>query len=137
MLNKAAIIGNVGEKPAINQTNSGDKIANFSVATTETWKDKQTGEKKSRTEWHRVVAFSQGLVNVIENYVDKGTKLYIEGKIQTRKWQDNSGADRYSTEIVLNGFDAKLVLLGGRPENETKKEDPQHDNSIEGEEIPF
>src|SRR6185369_12762715 len=109
-LNKACLIGNVGKDPEIRSMTSGDRVANLSIATSERWKDKQTGEKKERTEWHRVVIWG-GLVNVVENYVKKGSKLYIEGKIQTRKWTDQAGVEKYSTEIVLQGFGAVLELL--------------------------
>ena len=111
-LNKVTIIGNVGNDPEIRSMNSGDRVANLSIATSESWKDKQTGEKREKTEWHRVVVWNEHLVKVIDDYVNKGDKLYIEGKLQTRKWQDQSGNDRYSTEIVLQGFDGKLLMLG-------------------------
>ncbi|RWF74509.1 MAG: single-stranded DNA-binding protein [Mesorhizobium sp.] len=113
-LNKVQLIGNVGDDPDINKLNNGGVVANFSIATTESWKDKNTGEKKERTEWHRIVVFSEGLCNVIEQYVRKGSKLYVEGELQTRKWQDQQGNDRWSTEVVLSGFDAKLILLGSK-----------------------
>ncbi|MDX8537092.1 single-stranded DNA-binding protein [Mesorhizobium abyssinicae] len=113
-LNKVQLIGNVGDDPDINNLNNGGVVANFSIATTESWKDKNSGEKKERTEWHRIVVFSEGLVGVVENYVRKGHKLYVEGELQTRKWQDQQGNDRYSTEIVLSGFDAKLIMLGSK-----------------------
>jgi len=113
-LNKVMLIGNVGNDPDIKSMPSGDKVANFSVATSESWKDKATGEKKEKTEWHRIVVFNRGLVGVIENYVKKGSKIYIAGKLQTRKWKDKDGVEKYSTEIVLSGFDGELVLLGGK-----------------------
>lgn len=116
-VNKAILIGNVGKDPEIRSTQDGREIANLSIATSEKWKDKNTGERKEKTEWHRVVCFSEGLVNVIKKYVKKGSKLYIEGQIQTRKWQDQSGNDRYSTEIVLQGFNATLVLLDSQQQN--------------------
>ena len=117
-VNKAIIVGNLGADPEIRQTQDGRKIANFSVATSESWKDKNTGERKERTQWHRIVIFSEGLAKVAEQYLRKGSKVYIEGQIQTRKWQDQSGQDRYTTEIVLNGFNASLQMLdrkGDRP----------------------
>lgn len=118
-LNEVNLIGNVGADPDIRHTQDGRPIANFSIATSESWKDKQTGEKRERTEWHRVVIFSEGLAKVVEQYVKKGSKLFVRGKLQTRKWQDQSGQDRYTTEVVLQGFDAKIQLLdskkGGAP----------------------
>lgn len=111
-LNRAQLIGNVGDDPDIQLLQGNKTVANFSLATSESWKDKNTGEKKERTEWHRIVVWNEGLVDVIEKYVKKGSKLFIEGEIQTRKWQDKDGNDRYSTEIVLTGFGGKLVLLG-------------------------
>ncbi len=113
-LNRATIIGNLGNDPEIRNLPNGGKVANLSVATSESWKDKQTGEKKESTEWHRVSVFSEGLVRVVEQYLKKGMTVLIEGQIKTRKWKDQSGADKYSTEIVLQGFDAKLLMLGGK-----------------------
>lgn len=111
-LNKASIIGNVGKDPEFRDVTTNQRVANFSIATTESWKDKATGEKKERTEWHRVVVWNDGLVSVVEKYVKKGMKVFIEGQIQTREWEKD-GVKRYSTEIVLTGFDAKLILLSG------------------------
>lgn len=113
-LNKAIIIGNLGRDPEIRHTNEGKEIASFSVATSESWKDRVTGEKKEKTEWHRVVVFNEGLVTVIKNYAKKGTKVYIEGSIQTRKWVDNSGQEKYTTEIVLQNFNAQFILLDSK-----------------------
>lgn len=110
-MNLAIIIGNVGADPEIKSFQDGGKIANLRIATSERWKDKQTGEKKERTEWHSVVVKNDGLVGVVERFVKKGSKLAVKGKIQTRKWQDRDGNDRYSTEIVLQGFEATLELL--------------------------
>ncbi len=120
MLNKVILIGNLTQDPDIRQTSDGRELANFSLATTEYWKDKNTGEKKDKTEWHRVVVFSQGLVGIVKNYVKKGTKLYIEGQLQTRKWTDNNGVDKYTTEIVLQNFNSNLQLLNkiDKQENE-------------------
>ena len=112
-LNKVCLIGNVGKDPEIRHTQSGGKIANLTVATSESWKDKQTGEKKEKTEWHRVVVFDERLADIIERYVTKGTKLYLEGALQTRKWTDNQGVDKYTTEVVLQRFSGVLTLLGG------------------------
>jgi single-strand DNA-binding protein len=110
-VNKVILVGNVGQDPEIRSTQTGSEIANFSLATTESWKDRGTGERKEKTEWHRIVVFSEGLVRVIKDYVKKGTKLYIEGTLQTRKWTDNSGNERYTTEIVLQGFNSVLTIL--------------------------
>ncbi|SMQ63339.1 single-strand binding protein [Altererythrobacter xiamenensis] len=112
-LNKVMLIGNLGADPEIRSFQNGGKVANLRVATTETWKDRNTGERQERTEWHSVAIFSEGLVNVVERYLKKGSKVYIEGKLQTRKWQDQSGNDRYSTEVVLRGFDGTLTMLDG------------------------
>lgn len=109
-VNKAILLGNVGRDPEIRRTQSGEPIANISIATSETWRDKQTGERKEKTEWHRVVVFGK-LAEIVEQYVVKGQKLYLEGKIQTRKWVDQSSVERYSTEVVLSGFHAVLVML--------------------------
>lgn len=111
-INKAIIVGNLGADPEIRKTNSGDPIANLSVATAEKWTDKQTGERREKTEWHRVVIFGP-LAEVAERYLRKGSKVYLEGAIQTRKWQDQNGADRYSTEIVLSGPRATMAMLDG------------------------
>ena len=111
-LNKVSLIGNVGKDPEIKSFQNGGKVANFSIATSETWKDKNSGEKKERTEWHNIAVFNEGLVGVIERYVKKGSKLYVEGAMQTRKWQDQSGNARWSTEVVLKPFNGTLVLLG-------------------------
>lgn len=113
-INKAILIGNLGKDPEIRSTQDGRRIANLTVATSESWKDKSSGERKERTEWHRVSIFSDGLVGVVESYLKKGSKVYLEGQIQTRKWTDKDGAEKYSTEIMLQGFDAKLVLLDAR-----------------------
>lgn len=116
-LNKVALVGNLGHDPEIRTTSDGKEIANFSLATTETWKDRVTGEKKERTEWHRVVIFNEGLVSVVKNYVKKGSKLYIEGSLQTRKWNDNSGQEKYTTEVVLQNFNSQLILLDSKNSN--------------------
>ena len=112
-VNKVILIGNVGADPEIKRTQDGRPIANIRLATSESWRDKNSGERKEKTEWHRVVVFSEGLCKVVESYVKKGSKLYIEGQLQTRKWQDQSGADRYSTEVVLQGFNSVLTMLDG------------------------
>jgi single-strand DNA-binding protein len=112
-VNKVIIVGNLGADPEVRSFQNGGKVCNIRVATSETWKDRTSGERKEKSEWHTVAIFSEGLVGVAEKYLRKGSKVYIEGKLATRKWTDQSGADRYSTEIVLQGFDAKLVMLDG------------------------
>tara|TARA_R110000765_G_scaffold49741_2_gene101179 strand:- start:2337 stop:2858 length:522 start_codon:yes stop_codon:yes gene_type:complete len=110
-VNKVILLGNLGADPEIRSFQNGNKVCNLRIATSEAWKDRNSGEKKEKTEWHTVAIFSEGLVNVAEQYLRKGSKVYVEGKLTTRKWQDQSGADKYSTEIVLQGFEAKLVML--------------------------
>ena len=114
MINKATLIGNVGNDPEIKTFANGSKVANFSLATTDKWKDRSTGEMQSKTEWHKVAVFSEGLIGIVERYVTKGSKLYVEGKIQTRKWQDMSGNEKSMTEIVLKGFTGVITLLDSR-----------------------
>jgi single-strand DNA-binding protein len=113
-VNKAIIVGNLGKDPEIRRTQDGKPIANLSIATSESWRDKNTGERKEKTEWHRVVIFNEGLCKVAEQYLKKGAKVYIEGAIQTRKWTDQSGVEKYSTEIVLQVFNSTLTMLDGR-----------------------
>ena len=113
-VNKVILIGNLGADPEIKRTQDGRPIANLRIATSETWRDKNTGERKEKTEWHRVVVFNEGLCKVIEQYVKKGSKVYIEGALQTRKWTDQSGVEKYSTEVVLQGFNSTLTMLDGR-----------------------
>ena len=113
-VNKVILVGNLGADPEIRRTQDGRPIANLSVATSESWRDRNTGERREKTEWHRVVVFNEGLCKVIEQYVKKGSKVYLEGQLQTRKWQDNEGKDRYSTEVVLQGFNSTLTMLDGR-----------------------
>jgi single-strand DNA-binding protein len=112
-VNKVILVGNLGRDPESRSFQNGGKVVNLRIATSESWKDRNTGEKKEKTEWHSVAIFSEGLANVAERYLRKGSKVYLEGQLQTRKWQDQSGNDKYSTEIVLQGFDAKLVMLDG------------------------
>jgi single-strand DNA-binding protein len=114
-LNKVMLIGNLGADPEVRSFQNGGKVCNLRIATSETWKDRQTGERKEKTEWHTVAIFSEGLVGVAESYLRKGSKVYIEGKLQTRKWQDQSGNDRYSTEVVLQGPGAVMTMLDGAP----------------------
>ena len=113
-VNKVILVGNLGKDPEIRRTQDGRPIANLSVATSETWRDKATGERKEKTEWHRVVIFNEGLCKVVEQYLKKGAKVYIEGALQTRKWTDQSGVEKYSTEVVLQGFNSTLTMLDGR-----------------------
>jgi single-strand DNA-binding protein len=115
-VNKVILVGNLGRDPEIRQLPSGSSIANLSIATSENWRDKASGERKEKTEWHRVVVFNEGLVKVIEQYVKKGSKLYIEGQLETRKWQDKDGHDKYSTEVVLRNFNSVLTMLDGKGE---------------------
>ena len=113
-VNKVIIVGNLGRDPESKSFQNGGKVVNLRIATSESWKDKMSGERKEKTEWHSVAIFNEGLANVAEKYLRKGSKVYIEGALQTRKWQDQSGADKYSTEIVLQGFNSTLTMLEGR-----------------------
>ena len=113
-LNKVLLIGRLGADPEIKQMVNGKSVARMSLATSQTWKDKNTGEKKEKTEWHRVVVFNEGLVNVVQQYLKKGAQIYVEGQLTTRKWKDEqSGQDKYSTEIIIQGFNSSLTMLGG------------------------
>ncbi|QOZ76980.1 single-stranded DNA-binding protein [Bradyrhizobium sp. CCBAU 53351] len=113
-VNKVILVGNLGKDPEIRRTQDGRPIANLSIATSETWRDKNTGERKEKTEWHRVVIFSEPLCKIVEQYLKKGAKVYIEGALQTRKYTDQSGVEKYSTEVVLQGFNSTLTMLDGR-----------------------
>lgn len=113
-INKVILIGNLGADPEIRATKDGRPIANLSVATSESWKDKNTGERKEKTEWHRVVIFNEGLTKIAEQYLRKGSKVYLEGQLQTRKWQDQNGQDKYTTEVVLQGYGGNLTMLDSR-----------------------
>ena len=113
-VNKVILVGNLGRDPEIRSMPNGDRIANLSIATSETWRDKSSGERKEKTEWHRVVIFNDNIVKVVENYVKKGSTVYIEGALQTRKWTDQQGVEKYSTEIVVSRFKGELTMLGGR-----------------------
>jgi single-strand DNA-binding protein len=110
-VNKVILIGNLGKDPEIRRTQDGSPIAHFNVATSENWRDKTTGERREKTEWHRVVIFNEGLCRIAEQYLKKGSKVYLEGSLQTRKWQDQSGQEKYTTEVVLQGFNAQLTML--------------------------
>ena len=143
-VNKTILVGNLGADPETRTFASGGKVCNLRIATSETWKDKNTGERKERTEWHTVAVFNEGLVRVAEQYLRKGSKVYIEGQLQTRKWQDQSGNDRYSTEVVLQGFNATLVMLdGAKDRQEGSASEPYREKEPTGygagdiDEIPF
>jgi single-strand DNA-binding protein len=117
-VNKVILVGNVGRDPEVRTTQDGTKIVNFSIATSETWNDRASGERKEKTEWHRVVVFNDRIADVVEKYVRKGKSVYVEGQLQTRKWTDQSGVEKYSTEVVIGRFRGELTLLGGRGEGE-------------------
>lgn len=140
-LNKVTLIGNVGRDPEIRSTNEGKEIANLSIATSDSWKDKVTGEKREKTEWHRIVIFNEGLVGVIKSLVKKGSRIYIEGSLQTRKWQDASGVEKYTTEVILQNYGSNLILLDSKSSNDgmssssNNSSDFQH-NELD-DEIPF
>jgi single-strand DNA-binding protein len=136
-VNKVTLIGNLGQDPEIRTANNGNKIVTLSVATSESWKG-QDGNKQERTEWHRVVIFNDGLAKVAERYLRKGSKVYLEGKLQTRKWQDQSGIERYSTEVVLGKYGGQLVLLGDKPQGggrqngyQPQRQQDPFDNSVQ------
>jgi single-strand DNA-binding protein len=135
-VNKVILIGNLGADPEIRRTQDGRPIANLRVATSETWRDKASGERREKTEWHRVVIFSEGLCRVVEQYLKKGSKVYLEGSLQTRKWQDQSGQDRYSTEVVLQNFSHQLVMLdragAGAPGSDLGGDEPGSDFGASG-----
>ncbi|OCG01076.1 single-stranded DNA-binding protein [Gilliamella sp. wkB112] len=124
-INKVILVGNLGQDPEVRYMPNGSAVANFSVATSESWKDKQTGENRDRTEWHRVVVFGK-LAEIVGEYVKKGSQVYIEGQLQTRKWQDQSGQDRYTTEVVVNPIGGSLQILGSRGGNSEGNESSQH-----------
>lgn len=113
-LNKVMLIGNLGKDPEIRSTQDGREIANLTIATSESWKDKMTGERREKTEWHRVAIFNENVVRVAKNYLKKGSKVFVEGALQTRKWTDQNGQDKYSTEVVIQGFNGNLTMLDGR-----------------------
>jgi single-strand DNA-binding protein len=135
-VNKVILVGNVGADPEIRRTQNGNAIANLRIATSESWRDKNTGERKEKTEWHTVVVFTEGLVKVIEQYVKKGAKLYIEGALATRKWTDQAGADRYSTEVVLQGFNAVLTMLDGAGGGKPQQQDSRTSYDAVDDELP-
>ena len=144
-LNKVLLIGRLGADPEIKQMVNGKSVARLSLATSQTWKDKNTGEKKEKTEWHRIVVFNEGLVNVVQQYLKKGAQIYVEGQLSTRKWKDEqSGQDKYSTEIVIQGFNSSLTMLGGGGvSNNTSKQITNNEETSQAtqndldDEIPF
>ena len=121
-VNKVILLGNLGQDPDIRTMQNGKKVCTFSIATSNSWKDKDTGEKKEKTEWHRVVVFNEGLVGVVENYIKKGTKLYIEGSLQTRKWTDDSGTEKYTTEVVIQGYGGRIDIVSAKGNNQEQSE---------------
>ena len=161
-VNKVILLGNLGQDPDIRTMQNGKKVCTFSIATSDSWKDKETGEKKEKTEWHRVVVFNEGLIGVVENYIKKGTKLYIEGALQTRKWTDDKGIEKYTTEIVIQGYGGRIDIVSAKgndqelsqdqdvsenadvssketvsKKNIKKNTDDKSDTSIDEEDIPF
>lgn len=134
-VNKVILVGNIGRDPEVRTTQDGREIANLTIATSESWKDRSSGERREKTEWHKVVIFGDGLVNVAKNYLRKGSKVYLEGQLQTRKWQNKDGQDQYSTEIVLQGFSATLVMLDGAHKQESGYSAPPS-NDLDSE-VPF
>jgi len=138
-VNKVILVGNLGADPEIRRLNSGDPVVNLRIATSESWKDKQSGERKEKTEWHQVVIFNEHIAKVAENYLKKGSKVYLEGQLQTRKWQDQSGNDRFSTEIVLQRYRGELVLLGGKTDTASQPDQStaqSYTNTQSGERAP-
>lgn len=124
-VNKVILVGNLGADPSVRTFQSGDKVVSFSIATSESWKDRDTGERKEKTQWHNISVLNKGLVNVCENYLKKGSKVYIEGQLETRKWQDNNGNDRYLTEVVLRPYRGELTMLDSRSDNGDNVPAPQ------------
>ena len=127
-VNKVILLGNLGRDPDIRTMQNGKKVCTFSIATSNSWKDKETGEKKEKTEWHRVVVFNEGLVDVVENYVKKGSKLYIEGSLQTRKWTDDSGTEKYTTEVIIQGYGGRIDMIGAKGSNGNFSEESKDSN---------
>ena len=122
-VNKVILLGNLGQDPDIRTMQNGKKVCTFSLATSDSWKDKETGEKKEKTEWHRVVVFNEGLVGVVESYIKKGTKLYVEGSLQTRKWTDDKGVEKYTTEIVIQGYGGRIDIVSAKGNNQELSQD--------------
>ena len=127
-LNKVTLIGNVGKDPEVRLTQEGKEIVTFPLATTENWKDKNSGERREKTEWHRVVVFIPALVNIIKSHVNKGSRIYIEGSLQTREWNDQTGIKKYTTEIVLQTYNSTVILLGSKNSNKSSNEEIVHDS---------
>ncbi len=152
-INKVILVGNLGRDPEIRAMQDGREVANLAIATSESWKDRNTGERREKTEWHRVVIFNEGLVSIAKNYLRKGSKVYLEGQLQTRKWTDQSGVEKYSTEVVLQGFNSNLTMLDGKRDDASGYSDsgsnmsysaaPQRESAMAGagapldDEIPF
>ena len=135
-LNKVLLIGRLGADPEIKQMVNGKNVARLSVATSQSWKDKTSGERKEKTEWHRVVIFNEGLVNIVQQYLKKGANIYVEGQLSTRKWKDEkSGQDKYSTEIVLQGYNSSLTMLGGKNNSNNTSEVSQQKSSLPNDQI--
>ena len=135
-LNKVQLIGRLGADPEIKQMVNGKNVARLSVATSQSWKDKSTGEKKEKTEWHRVVIFNEGLVNIVQQYLKKGANVYLEGQLSTRKWRDEkSGQDKYSTEIVLQGYNSSLTMLGGKNQPNNSNQISENKSSLPNDEM--
>ena len=122
-VNKVILLGNLGQDPDVRTMQNGKKVCTFSVATSDSWKDKDTGEKKEKTEWHRVVVFNEGLVGVVENYIKKGTKVYVEGSLQTRKWTEDKGTEKYTTEIIIQGYGGRIDIVSAKGSNQELSED--------------
>ena len=133
-INKVILVGCLGQEPEIKMTTSGSKVANLSIATSETWKDKQSGERQEKVEWHRVIVFNQGLAEIVEKYLHKGSKVYVEGSLQTRKWTDKDGKEQRTTEIVLTAYKGEITLLDGKRQDDSyaseSKEQEEPDDSI-------
>lgn len=144
-VNKVILVGNVGKDPEVRRLNSGDMVVNFTLATSETWRDKNSGERKERTEWHNVVVFNDGIAKIVEQYVTKGSKVYVEGSLQTRSWEDQSGVKKYTTEVVLQKYRGELTLLDGKSDDKPKQDKPAQSYSQQSggfsrnldDEIPF
>ena len=145
-VNKVILLGNLGRDPDIRSMQSGSKMASFSIATSKRWKDKNTQEQKEKTSWHNIVVFGDGLVDIVEKYVKKGSKIYVEGELQTRKWQDQDGKDRYTTEVVLQGYNCNLTLLDSRNQSNNTQDNSISDDNFDAgtndstdldEDIPF
>jgi|TARA_Y100000996_G_scaffold193748_1_gene151875 single-strand DNA-binding protein len=135
-LNKVQLIGRLGADPEIKQMVNGKNVARLSIATSQSWKDKSTGERKEKTEWHRVVIFNEGLVNIVQQYLKKGANVYLEGQLSTRKWRDEKlGQDKYSTEVVLQGFNSSLTMLGGNNQSMKSSENNQDKSSLPNDQI--